>query len=276
MNKNFVRFFSALLLVTLILSACSSAATPTPAAQPTVTLKISGSGTITAVLEALKPAFEAATPGYRLEILTGTGTGGGVTGIVEGVLDAAAMARPPKDEEAAKGVQFFEMGLGAEVILVHPSVTGVTSLTHQQIIDIFSGQITNWSAVGGPNMDIILYVRDADDSSVKGLRKAVLGEIPFPETATMLTSQGEMLTALEGTPGAVGIASWPTVLATKADVLGIAIKGVKADDPSYPILGTMGIGYLTDRQSDVQPLLDWLSSVEGQAALQALGFITPQ
>ena len=91
MNKNIFRLFSALVLVTLVLSACGTAA-PTSIAQPIVTLKVSGSGGIPAALEALKPAFEAATPGYRLETLTGTGTGGGVTGIIKGVLDMAAMA----------------------------------------------------------------------------------------------------------------------------------------------------------------------------------------
>lgn len=276
MNKRLFRIFPALVLVTLILSACSGLATPAPTAPPTILLKISGSGTITAVLEALKPTFEAATPGYRLEILTGDSTGGGVAGILAGLLDGAAMARPLQDEEAAKGIRFFEMGLGGEAIFVHPSVVGVTSLTTQQIIDIFSGQMTNWSAVDGPDLDIILYVRNAEDSSMIGLRKAILGETPFPATATLLTSQGEMIAAVEGTPGAIGIAAWPTVLATQASVPAIAINGVEADQAAYPLLGSMGIGYLADRQNDMQPLLDWLSSAEGQSALKALGFIASE
>ena len=101
----------------------------------------------------------------------------------------------------------------------------------------------------------------------------VLKETLFPDTATTLTSQGDMIISVQGTPGAVGVAAWPAMLAIKAKVQAIAIDGVKPDDASYPILGSAGIGYLADRGSDVQPLIDWLSSVEGQSALKALGFV---
>jgi phosphate transport system substrate-binding protein len=273
MTNRIFRLFSTLVLITLILSACSGVATPIPTVPPLVTLKASGSGTITTVLEALKPAFEAATPGSKLEVLSGSSTGSGVTGILEGLLDVAAMARAPKDEETAKNIKYYEMGLVGQAIIVHPTVTDVTSLSSQQITDIFSGKITNWSEVGGPDLKIVLYVRDEDDSSTKGLRKAIFGETPFPDTSTTLTSQADMIVSVQGTPGAVGVAAWPAMLAIKAKVQGIAIDGVKPDDASYPILGSAGIGYLAERESDVQPLINWLSSAEGQSALKMLGFV---
>jgi phosphate transport system substrate-binding protein len=266
------------MFITLLLAACSSlpSQSPTPVAPPLVILKISGSGTITTVLEALKPAFEAAAPGYKLEVLSGSSTGNGVTGIIEGVLDVAAMARAPKDEETAQNIKYLEMGLVGQAIITSPTVTGVTSLNKQQIVDIFSGKTTNWSEVGGPNLDIILYVRDEDETSTKGLRKAILGDTPFPETAKVLFSQPDMAFSVEGTPGAIGIAAWPSMVATKAKVQAVAIDGVKPDDASYPILGSAGIGYLADREGDIQPLINWLSSADGQSALKALGFVPTQ
>lgn len=227
-GKSKIRFISFTLIATILLTACGSlAAQPTnPTVAPLTTLTGSGSGTITTVLEALKPAFEAATPGYKLEVLSGSSTGNGVTGILEGVLDVAAMARAPKEEETAKNIKYFEMGLVGQAIITHPAVTGVASLNSQQIVDIFSGDVTNWSEVGGPNMEIVLYVRDEDDSSTKGLRKNILGETPFPDSAKTLTSQGDMITSVEGTPGSIGIAAWPAILATKAKVQGIAVDGV--------------------------------------------------
>ncbi len=98
-----------LFLITLLLASCSSLSSQTQPTNtsPLVVLKISGSGTITTVLEALAPEFEKANPGYKLEILSGSSTGNGVTGILEGILDAAAMARPPKAEETAKKNQIF-------------------------------------------------------------------------------------------------------------------------------------------------------------------------
>lgn len=278
MKNGYIRFVFFFLIILLLLAACSSfsAQPPTPTVPPLVILKISGSGTITTVLEALKPAFESATPGCKLEVLPGNSTGSGVTGILEGVLDAAAMARAPKDEESAQNIKYYEMGLVGQAIIVHPTVTDVPTLNQQQITDIFSGKITNWLEVGGPDLKIVLYVRDEDDTSTKGLRKAILGETLFPETATTLFSQSDMAFSVAGTKGAVGMAAWSSMLATQAEVQTVAINGLRPDAPSYPILGSVGIGYLADREGDIQPLINWLSSEEGQSALKALGFVAPQ
>ncbi len=266
------------LIAALLLVACSSfSAQPLPPTAPSlVVLNISGSGTITTVLGALKPAFETANPGYHLEILSGSCTGNGVTGILDGILDAAAMARPPKDEEKAKNIKFFEMGMVGQAIISHSSLAGITSLEDQQIADIFSGKITNWSEVGGPNQKIVLYVRDEDDSSTKSLRKNLLGDTPFSESATTLFSQQDMAFSVEGTPGAIGFAAWVSILATKTNVNAISINGISPSNPSYPIVDSAGVGYMAERESDILPLINWLLSQEGQAALKALGFISTQ
>jgi phosphate transport system substrate-binding protein len=273
--KKCIRVTSLFLIATLLLTACGSFLTqaPTPTTPPLVTLKASGSGTITTVLESLAPAFEAARAGYKLKVLPGNSTGIGVTGILDGALDVAAMARVPSAEETAKNIQYFEMGLVGQAIIVHPSVTNITNLSRQQITGIFSGKFTNWSDVGGPDLKIVIYIRNADDSSMKGLRKAILGETPTPDTAKTLTSQEDMLVSVKGTPGAIGIAAWVAVLATKTKVQMVAVDGAKPNDSSYPMLGSSGIGYLTDRKSDIQPLIDWLSSTKGQAELLQLGFV---
>jgi len=273
-NKS-IRLVFLFLIGALLVTACGSlsAQPPTPTVPPLVTLKASGSGTITTVLDAITPAFEAASPGYKLEVLPGSSTGNGVTGILEGLLDVAAMARAPKDEETTKNIKYYEMGLVGQAIIAHPSVVGVDSLSTQQISDIFSGKITNWSEVGGPDLKLVLYVRDPDDSSTKGLRKAIIGETPFPDTATTLTSQGDMVVSVEGTPGSVGVAAWPAMMALNAKMQAIPVNGIQPNDASYPILGSAGIGYLAERESDIQPLINWLASADGQAALKKLGFV---
>jgi phosphate transport system substrate-binding protein len=275
MNKT-IRLIFLSLIGALLAAACGSLSTqpPTPTIPPLVTLTASGSGTITTVLQAITPAFEAATPGYKLEVLQGNSTGSGVTGILEGVLDVAAMARAPKNEETAKNIKYYEMGLAGQALIVHSTMVDVTNLTRQQITDIFSGKITNWSEVGGSNLKIVLYVRDEDDSSTKGLRKAILGETPFADSSETLKSQEDMIVSVQGTPGAIGIAAWPAVLATKAKVHALAIDAAKPSDTSYPILGSAGIGYMAERENDVQPLINWLSSAGGQSELKILGFVS--
>jgi phosphate transport system substrate-binding protein len=261
----------------LTLGACGGgvpeAATPTAASQ--TTLRISGSGTVTSILSAIRPAFEADVPGYKLDVLAGTGTGGGVQGVLENVLDMAAMARPPKDEETAQGLAYVAFGQSGVAVYTHADV-GITSLTTDQARAIFSGQVVNWSEVGGPDVTIILYVRDAGDSSTKALRQLVFGEVPFPETAQVLTSQADMQTAVAGTPGSVGFGSWPSALAAGADVRPITLDGVAPGDSDYPIVTPIGIGYVSAREADVQPLIAWLLSEQGQTTLSQFGvIITP-
>lgn len=225
------------------------------------------------ILAAIKPAFEADTPGYRLETLVGTGTGSGVQGVIKGVLDVAAMARPPKGEEVAQGVEYVEFGQSGVAVLVHPAV-GVTNLAVEQIAAIFSAQVTNWSEVGGPDQLIILYVRDEAEASTKAMREAIFGDTPFPETAQVLTSQADMQVAVAGTPGGVGYGSWPSAVANEANVRAIALDGVAPGDPAYPIFIPVGIGYLPEREADVQPLIDWLLSERGRAVLRQFDVIT--
>ncbi len=267
--------FAAILALLALgfLAACGS---PTPVATPApveVVLTISGSGTTTPILSAVKQAFEADVPGYSLNVLPGTGSGGGVEGIVQGKLDAAAMARPPKDTEVAQGVEYVEFGQSGMAVYTHPDV-GVTELTKAQVTAIFSGEITNWSQAGGADQAIILYVRDEDDSSMQALRQAIFGDAQVLETAQVLTSQADMQVAVAGTSGSVGLGSWSTVLATGTDVQAITLDGIQPNDPSYSIVEPIGISYLLERQADVQPLIDWLISEPGQIALQEYGVIS--
>jgi phosphate transport system substrate-binding protein len=239
-----------------------------------VTLTISGSGGTTLILSAIQAEFEADTPGYHLEVLTGTGTGGGVEGVSEKVLDVAAMARPPKDEEleTAPSLKYVEIGRAAQALYTYVELD-VDTLTSDQAKELFLGGIGNWSEVGGADVDVFLYVRDEGDSSTQALREALFGDTPFGEDAEVMTSQADMIAAVEGTPGAVGFGTWPAVLAAGANVDPIALDGVPPGDSTYPITTTMGIGYLEENVADVQPLIDWLSSERGQAVLQEFDVI---
>lgn len=265
-NKNLFIF----VCIVIVLAGCGSRATPTPAptaAVQKITLMASGSGTVTSLLEAVKPALEADVPGLTLQVLPGTGTSEGVKGVISGTFDIATMTRAAKDSETSAGVEYVEIGQTAVAVFVHPDVK-VTNLTKAQVIDIFAGKIKNWSEVGGPQLDLVLFVRDEGDGSTQALRELILGDAPFPEKATVFTSQTDMQNVVAGTPGSVGFGSWATARATGAKLKGASLDGVAPGDPGYPIRTPVGIGYLAGRKADVSPLVDWLLSETGQAALR--------
>ncbi|MBZ0305917.1 MAG: hypothetical protein K8I82_07610, partial [Anaerolineae bacterium] len=84
MKKSAFRFF---MLLVLVLAGCSSKDQESNTPIPPTVLKIAGSGSVATILQAIEADFEKAIPGTNLEILSGTGTGGGVEGVAQGVLD---------------------------------------------------------------------------------------------------------------------------------------------------------------------------------------------
>jgi phosphate transport system substrate-binding protein len=269
----YVTLLVVVTLLVLVPAGCAPGGSDADPAGPAasddgIVLTVSGSGTTTAILSAVASAFEADTAGYELKVLPGAGTGGGVQGVVGGMLDVAAMARPPKEEEIAQGIAYTEFGLSGVAVYVHPSVE-VTELTGTQVTTILCCEIENWSEVGGPDLPIVVYVRDEGDSSTKALRALVIGDVAFPEEGVqVLTSQSEMQDSVEATVGAVGFGSWPSAVASGSEVRAISLDGVSPSEQAYQLRTPVGIGYLSDRQADVQPLIDWLLSESGQAALR--------
>lgn len=257
-------------------AGCSPAvqAPPTPTAQPSRTVvTISGSGTVTSVLEAMQADFEAAQSEYTLQILPGSGTGGGITGVMDGTLDVAAMARAPKEEETAQGLEFTTLGRAGVSFVVHPEVT-VTDLTPEQVRGIFFGEITNWEEVGGDDLPIVVYVRDEGDTATSVLRSNLFEDTEFPETtAAVLTSARDMITSIEGTPGAIGFGTWPGIKAANSTVVPLTVNGFTPEEAEYPYITELGLGHVEARTAVVQPLTEWLATDGAQESLQELGLI---
>lgn len=257
----------------LLLVACSQEDV-SPTEVPTevtekITLSISGSGSITPVLESIVEAFEADNPDYILEVLAGSGTGGGVRGTIDGTLDMAAMSRQLKEDEAEQGLEFAQFGTSVTAIMAHPA-TEVTDLTSEQLADILSGEITNWSEVGGDDVDILVYIRDPEEGNTIHIRETFIGDVEFTDSARLMSSQTDMQNAVTGVQGAIGYGTWATAIANEADLISLSIDEITVDNSPETMTSMMGVGYLGEREDDIQPFIDWLLSEEGQSALETV------
>lgn len=268
-----------LVLLSLVLIGCKSdddkdsdkdsSSNATAAAK--VTLDISGSGTMVNILKAVEAEFEGANPNTDLNILDGTGTTAAIEGVFAGTLDVVGASREPRETELEQGLLYTHIGFSGVAFIVHPDVE-VEGLASQQVVAILSGEITNWSEVGGQDLPIVLYVRDEEDSSTGALRDSLYGDAAFAETTTaVMTSAGDMVTVVEGTPGSFGFGTWSGIVARGADVKPLKLDGVLPYEMGYSIPQPLGFGYLQAMQADVQPVLDWFTSEQGQARLIELG-----
>ncbi|TET55524.1 MAG: PstS family phosphate ABC transporter substrate-binding protein, partial [Anaerolineales bacterium] len=134
--------------------------------------------------------------------VTGGGSGTGIAGLINGTVDIANASRkikPTERENAlANGIEPVEHAIARDAIavVVHPS-NPVDQLTLQQVSDIFSGNITNWSDVGGEDRPIVLLSRESNSGThVYFLEQVIrLGDkesttLFSPETLLMPSSEG--------------------------------------------------------------------------------------
>ena len=264
---------SVLIALALTLTACSAVQpTPMPTPVPKANVSVSGSGSVATTIKFLADAYGKTHGDLSFEFLSGSGTGGGTKGVLQKQLDLAAMARVPTSEETSAGMAF--VSLGADRVALATSLdVSIAGLTGQQLKDILTGKITNWSAVGGPDATINILVRDEAEASTQILRDKLVGKDAFASSALVLTSAGDMNTALANTTHALGFGSYTSLVLDKAKARALAIDGhapADVNDAGYPFTRQTGVGYLP-ANAKVKPFLDYIASPEAKTLLAGVG-----
>lgn len=140
-NKYWV-YFTAFLLTGLLWSnSCISKSKK---------LVITGSSTIAPLVGEIARRFESMNSGIRIDVQTG-GSSRGINDTRNGVADIGMVSRALKPDEV--DLHGFTIALDGVSIILHAS-NSVTTLNQQQIVDIFTGRITNWKLVGGQDARI--------------------------------------------------------------------------------------------------------------------------
>jgi phosphate transport system substrate-binding protein len=193
----------------------SSAAPGTPAATPAPTVNCV-TGSITAAgSTALQPLVDAAAKQYAKACtgatitVNGGGSGTGLSQVAQGAVqigdsDVTAESKLATPD-ASKLVDHIVARQGW-IVVTNKDVT-VTNLTTQQNIDIWTGKVKNWSAVGGPNLPIVLIFRPASSGTRATFKKLVLGGATEATGGQTLTedSNGAVTTAISKTDGAISV-----------------------------------------------------------------------
>ena len=123
------------------------------------TVNTDGSTSMADVMAAFQESFGDIQPDVTVNY-SGTGSGSGITNVLAGTVDIGLSSRALTDEEKAEGAVENIVALDGVAIVVHPENT-VTDLTIEQIAQIYTGEITNWSELGGADAPIAVIGRDA-------------------------------------------------------------------------------------------------------------------
>ena len=138
-----------------------------------------------------------------------TGSGSGITAVQEGRCDIGLSSRALNDEETAGGLKGETVALDGIAVIVN-NENPVTDLSLDQIAQIYKGEITNWSEVGGNDEEIVLIGREAGSGTRDGF-ESITGTEDLCQYRQELTSTGDVITTVSQNPAAIGYASLASV-----------------------------------------------------------------
>ena len=183
-----------------------------------------GSTSMEKVIGALKETFEGENAGVEVTY-NPTGSVSGIKAVQEGRCDIGLSSRALKAEEKEQGLVGTVLAYDGIAVIVNPENT-VEELTVEQIAAIYTGEITNWSEVGGMDAEIVLVGREAGSGTRSGFEE-IVGVEDLCQYRQELTSTGDVITAVSQNPGAIGYASLASV---KDTVKAIKVGGVAPSD----------------------------------------------
>ena len=195
---------------------------------------LNGSTSMEKVVGALGEQFMSDNSGVSVTY-DATGSGAGIEAATNGSADIGLSSRGLKDEEKSSGLVGTTVALDGIAVIVNPA-NGVEDLTVEQIAKIFTGEITDWSELGGAAGTISCIGREAGSGTRDGF-ESITGTKDACKMDQELTSTGAVIEAVAGNPNAIGYAS---LSALKDTVKAVTVGGVVCSeetvlDGSYEI-----------------------------------------
>ncbi len=248
-------------------------------------VSLSGSTNVMPLAELAAEEFNMLQDNYTVTVTSG-GTGVGIVDVAEGRSDIAMASRELKLEEKQRyetpTLRFivYPVGYDAICLVVSDEVYegGVTTLTREQVRQIYAGFITNWADVGGPNTEIFVIGRKPGSGTRDTFQEVIMGskEAESPGVIIETADSSEVKTAIRGSDNAIGYMGYSYVMRGDAKVLSLdgvypSIENIK--DESYPLARLLYFVTLGQPSAGARAFIDYVLSPEGQDIATDNGFI---
>lgn len=243
---------------------------------------IKGSDTLGAKLvPQLAEAYKAATPGTEFSIAA-EGSTTGITAVIDGNADIGMSSRRAKATEqsagAAKGVTLTPtiVAYDAMVVVVNEK-SPIKALTKSQVEQIFTGDVSDWSAVGGAPGKISIYTRNTSSGTYSDWKELAMNKRDYAGGSQKMAGNEQIVAEVAKNPngvGYVGIAylKAPGIKAVSIDGTVASAATVRAK--SYPY--SRPTFYFTNGApaGKAKPFVDFTLSPKGQAVVEEVGFVS--
>ena len=281
-----------LLALVLVSVSCSSTLSSQTSQEATAYIENKGSDTIVNLALAWAEWYQSEYPDVRISV-TGGGSGTGIAALINGTVDIANASRQIKSEEISEaqsnGVDPVEFVIARDAIaVIVNSENPVNELTLQQISDIYSGKISNWSEVGGDDRPIVRLSRETNSGTHVYFLETVLrlgekdNDTLFSRDTLLLPSSEGIIAEVRQNPNAIGYDGLGYV---PSDLKMIAIAKEQGgeyvlpsvesvNDATYPIARDLYMYTAGEPSGTVKIYLDWIiNSDEAQGIVKELGFV---
>jgi len=274
MNR-FKRVFSisfTLALVLIMITACGQS----PQSSENKIFTMVGSSTIQPLAEKLAEAYMAENSSVRVDV-QGGGSSVGVKAAGGQTADIGMASRDVKESEFSEFPNIVVTVIARDgIAIIANENVGVSDLSLEQIQKIFSGQIKNWSELGGADAHIIVVSREEGSGTRTAFEEMVLGEdLLMTETAILQPSNGSVRTTVSTTPDAIGYLSFgyldESVKAISVD--GVAPTEANASNGTYPVVRPLNIITYGEPSGDLKLFIDYILSDSGQTIVGDEGYI---
>lgn len=254
-------------------SAAAGSTASSTAAALSGNVATGGSTSMKNVIAALTEGFAEVEPGVTVSY-DPTGSGAGITGATDKTLDIGLSSRALKDDEKAD-VEGTTIALDGIAIIVN-NASKVEDLTVDQLKQMFTGEITNWSEVGGDDGEIVLIGREAGSGTRDGF-ESIVDVKDSCKYAQELTATGAVISAVESNPLAIGYASLSAVgdSVNMVTVEGVGCSEATVQDGTYKI--QRPFVFVTNKAAELsaqaQAFLDFAVSPDAADLIRAAGAV---
>lgn len=265
------KFFAGLLAVALLGSVS--------AVMAASSITIKGSTTVLPIAQACAEEFMNKNRGISISV-QGGGSGVGIASIIDGTCDIGDASRPIKDKELAKAVakggdpKANVVAMDGIAVIVHPS-NSINAMTIKQIKDIYTGKVSDWSAVGGSGGKIVVISRDSSSGTFEAFNKLALSKAKVRPDALLQASNQAVAQTVSRTPGAIGYVGlgYITNAVKPVTVNGIVCSKETVLKATYPLARPLFMYTNGKPTGAVKQFIDFVLSKEGQQLVEKQGFV---
>jgi phosphate transport system substrate-binding protein len=240
---------------------------------------IEGSTTVLPVAQKAAEVFMDNNPGTDISV-RGGGSGVGIASLIDGTCDIGNSSRPVKEAELDKAVangrslKANVVAMDGICVIVNPS-NNLNDLSKKQIKDIYTGVVSNWKQLGGPDEKIVVISRDSSSGTFEAFGALVLEGAKVRPDALLQASNQMVTSTISRTPGGIGYVGLGYL---SQSVKAVNVDGVKPSKDTV-LSGKYSIGRPLFMYTNGAPkglarqFIDYILSAEGQKLVEEEGFV---